>query len=209
MTWQATLKVTPLLTLDRINDPAWQKADRQMYDGADALTFRHQHTSAPLIVDHDDNQEIGTVTDLWRLNWIDGPWIAATATLHKEEPWLKRGARVSYSAKPYGHRSAYWGRPEDQVITHAFLMEVSVLIARTPAEPLAEVLSVSEVADPVACRHQAEPVEVITHQVGRADPERAELMRRIAWHEARGREADIEAITVAMKRELRDRRLAA
>jgi hypothetical protein len=147
MSWKATLKFAPLLTLDRINDPAWQKPDRHMYDGMRALTFRHKHTSAPLIVDHDGNHEIGTVTDLWRLEWVDGPWIAASATLHQPEPWLKRGAKVSFESRPYGRRSAWWDGPEDTVITRAFLDEVSVLIAQTPCEPLAEVISVREEPD--------------------------------------------------------------
>jgi hypothetical protein len=143
MSHTVTIKFAPLLTLDRVNDPAWQRADRTMYASVNALRFLPGKSSAPLIVDHDDNLEIGTVTDLWRLDWIDGPWIAATATLHEPpESWLKRGTRVSFGSKPYGRRAATFTSPEGQVVTDSFIEEVSVLLAMTPAEPLAEVILV-------------------------------------------------------------------
>jgi hypothetical protein len=149
-TWQTTIKVAPIVSLARVNSPDWRRADRQMYASLDALRFMPNRTTAPLLVDHDPDCEIGTVTGLWRFQALDGPWICADATLHEPpEAWMKRGRGVSFGSKPYGRRAATFTGPEDQVVTAAFLEEVSVILALSPREPLAEVLSVRE-TEPVA-----------------------------------------------------------
>jgi hypothetical protein len=163
-TWTATLKFAPLLTVARCTDPDWQDAGRTMVT-EQTFRFPHLKRAIPLVADHDFGCELGEVADWWRLRWIDGDWLAATAELHAPPPpFLCRGARVSYGCKPLRHRAAIIGGPEDQVLADAIITELTVCASLTPIEPLAEVLSVRQV-DPVARRNAAEP-EVI-HGGGR------------------------------------------
>ena len=48
----------------------------------------------PLLVNHDENREIGLVRELMRFEDTDGPWLVAVATLTDRPDWLKRGVRA-------------------------------------------------------------------------------------------------------------------
>jgi hypothetical protein len=65
---------------------------------------------------------------------------------------LKRGTAVSWGYKAFGTREASWGS-KTKHITDAFIEEISVLRLLNPAEKLAKVLWVGEIAEtPAAVR---------------------------------------------------------
>jgi hypothetical protein len=101
MSHEAIIKFAPIFTLERFNDPKWARPGRTMYEpgafrfGPSEDPFVDKET-VPLLIDHDPEREIGTVRDLWKWGWIDGPWVFASATLTDVPPWLERGTRVSF-----------------------------------------------------------------------------------------------------------------
>ena len=172
MTWTATVKFAPLLSVERVSDPEWQDADRTMVT-EQTFRFPHKKTSVPLLLDHDPDCEIGLVRSWFRLKWLDGEWLAANAELHAPPlPLLERGARVSYGFKPLSRRAPVIGGPEGQVLSDAILTEITVCALQTPLEPLAEVLSVRE-REPEPIAHRAKAEEEITHGYGHG-----QLLRR-------------------------------
>ena len=62
MTYTAVIRVAPIQTLERRNDPAWTRPGRRLYD-SNARRFLPIHTTVPLLVDHDDEREIGYVRE--------------------------------------------------------------------------------------------------------------------------------------------------
>jgi hypothetical protein len=80
MTYEALLKVAPILTLERYNDPRWNRPGRSMYEPG-SLRFAPAVSSVPLLVDHRDDREVGVVHELFRAEWVDGPWVCARATV--------------------------------------------------------------------------------------------------------------------------------
>lgn len=136
-----SLKFAPVFTSERFNDPRWTRPGRTMYS---KLEFIPGKTSVPLLLNHDDDREIGTVDLIYRGEWIDGPWYFAAATLDREPPpWLQRGCRVSFRCTPLHRNEDFTIRGVTaDVLYRGFVNEVSVLVGREPAEPLAQVLSV-------------------------------------------------------------------
>jgi hypothetical protein len=140
MSHEAIIKFAPVFTLDRFNDPKWRPDRRMYYPGA--LRFLPGTEAVPLIVDHDDDREIGTVQKLHKWDWPGGPWIFASATVTAPPPWLKRGTRVSFGSKVIDRRDVSIREYQADVVALAFVEEVSVLSPSVqPAEPCAEVLS--------------------------------------------------------------------
>ena len=74
MTYTTLIKIAPITTLERINDPKWARPGRSLYDHG-ALTFFPGKSSAPLLVNHDETpgREIGVVRELTRFEDTDGP----------------------------------------------------------------------------------------------------------------------------------------
>lgn len=90
MSHTTLVKFAPIDTLERHNDPRWNKAGRALYT-SNALRFRPGITEVPLLVDHHDDRRIGTVTQIFRMDWTDGPWWAALATIDgTPPPWMRR-----------------------------------------------------------------------------------------------------------------------
>ena len=140
VTYTCTLKIAPILTLERFNDPAWTRR-RSLYE-AGGLQFLPGKATVPLLVDHDEGREIGVVDNLWRWDWTDGPWVVAHATVAAPPSWLKRGTRASFGFAVLHRRELNISGTQADVIARAIMQEVSVLSpATTPAEPCAEVLS--------------------------------------------------------------------
>lgn len=138
----------PLHTVERHNDPKWNRADRTFYDSG-ALTLLRK--TAPLLVDHDRNRQVGTVDMLYRMEWTDGPWLCASATVTDPPSWLSRDTRASFAFIPF-QRSSFIRAGEADHVRKAWVTEVSVLSPGIePAEPLARVMSLRK-ADPVAAR---------------------------------------------------------
>ena len=69
MSYTASIKFALVFNVERFDDPAW-RADRTLYDPG-ALKFLPGKTTVPLVVDHDGEQEIGTVHTLKRMEWTE------------------------------------------------------------------------------------------------------------------------------------------
>jgi hypothetical protein len=135
---EASIMFAPLHTLERHNDPTWNHPGRTLYEGR-GLGFKPSVSKIPLLVDHDDERRVGTVHAIHRMEWTDGPWMVAYATVHDPPRWLRR-----YDTKASFGFSAMWRGTftECEHIMAALVNEVSILSPGTlPAEPLARVLS--------------------------------------------------------------------
>ena len=76
-----------------------------------------------------DDQVIGTVTGLYPMEWPDGWWHMASATLSSNAPSVDRPRllRCSFGYKVLHTRDyASWGNPKE-VIARAIVSEISVL----------------------------------------------------------------------------------
>jgi hypothetical protein len=136
MSYSATIKLAPVWTFERHTDPRWNRPGRALYEPG-SLRFLPGRTEVPLLVDHNEDRQIGTVRELFRMDWIDGPWICAHAVLDEPPVWMKQHeTKASFS-----HRNLHV-RPysEGDLIASAFVDEVSVLLRQTPREPLAALL---------------------------------------------------------------------
>ena len=102
----------------------------------------------PVVVDHDMDRRIGVVREMFTDTDTDGRrWNFASVTLDPNPPaWLKRGTGVSWGYNAFGTREAIWGS-KTKHITDAFIEKISVLRMMNPAEKLAKVLWVGEIAE--------------------------------------------------------------
>ena len=66
---EASIMFAPLHTLERHNDPAWNREGRSLYEQK-AFRFRPGVTEISLLVDHDRERQVGTVD--WSTAW-NGP----------------------------------------------------------------------------------------------------------------------------------------
>jgi len=146
MTYEIAVKVAPVFTGDRFEDPAWR--DRIMYR-SDALLFRGR--PVPLVVNHDKSRQLGEIAKIYKLD-DDGPWLVGIGTMTGERPeWLKRGTPASLRCYPLFRRDVVIRERRADVIAKALLDEISVLSpGNEPGEPLARVLLLRE--SPVAVR---------------------------------------------------------
>ena len=92
----------------------------------------------PIVRDHDMDDVIGSVTELFTMPFTDGEWIVARGVIDNPPSWLRQyrtKASVGYwnvHSTPHINGSTR--------ITSALVQEVSLLRDLTPAEPLAEVV---------------------------------------------------------------------
>ena len=56
----AHIQFAPIASLERLNDPAWNRADRTLYDSG-SLSFMPGRTEIPLLIDHDEARQVGVV----------------------------------------------------------------------------------------------------------------------------------------------------
>ena len=90
----------------------------------------------PLLVNHDPDRRIGTVHELARMGWTDGPWVVARATVDDAPAWLRTQRKASFGFIPHSTRTYSNG----DLIAGALVREVTVLSpGRKPAEPCADV----------------------------------------------------------------------
>jgi hypothetical protein len=94
MTYEASIKFAPISTLERINDVSRSK-DRILYDRG-SLEFFPNRTCVPLLIDHDESQEIGRVNLLLPYEDTDGPWLCASAEVKRKPSWLGSGTGASF-----------------------------------------------------------------------------------------------------------------
>ena len=142
VTYTCTLKIAPILTLERFNDPALDAPTVAVRGGRPSSSYlakrlsRCSSTTTRAV-------RLGVVDNLWRWDWTDGPWVVAHATVAAPPSWLKRGTRASFGFAVLHRRELNISGTQADVIARAIMQEVSVLSpATTPAEPCAEVLSV-------------------------------------------------------------------
>jgi hypothetical protein len=155
----ALVMIAPVFTCERFNDPAWARPGRTMY-APGSLKLLPNKTSVPLLVDHDEEREIGVVHRFGMIDWNDGPWIYASATVDDPPSWLERRAPASFCHHPYDRREVTIRDRSAEVVYATFVDEVSVLSrANTPAEPRAHAWVFDEPTKP-------SPVEVIHHPPG-------------------------------------------
>jgi hypothetical protein len=130
--WSALIKIAPIVSTERVNDPTWTRPGRVLF-WSGSLSFLPGRSTIPLVIDHDVSRQVGTVHDLFTMDWIDGPWICARATLDNPPGWLK----------PYTTRASF-GRldvSESERVSRAFVKEVTLCLATEPNEPGAELVS--------------------------------------------------------------------
>jgi hypothetical protein len=187
MSHEAIVKFAPVWLADRFDDPTWNRPGRTLYQRG-AFQFLPGKSTVPLLVDHDDDREVGTVHELFELDWIDGPWIAARATVTDPPVWLKRGeTKASFGSKTYDRREIDIRGTSADIVAKAFVEEVSVLSPSVkPAEPRAEVWSY-RLAEP-AVRSPAVPDRAVVGDTYEDDYRPAmfeelerKLGRRVDW----------------------------
>jgi hypothetical protein len=141
-TYTALIRVAPIETLERHNDPAWTRPGRTVYN---RLRFLPACPTVPLLVDHDDQHQIGYVRELVRIEDTTGPWIFGRAVVTSPPAWLKRGTPASLGSKILSRSSFH-----HDVVRDAIVDEISILsAAKQPAEPLAQVTLLERV-DPAS-----------------------------------------------------------
>jgi hypothetical protein len=136
MTYTMLAKIAPVVTPERVDDPRALASGRQLYDSG-GLTFLHDEV--PLLVDHRDERVVGRVHELFTLDDVDGPWIAASSTVTDPPCWLSRDTRVSFGFRVIQRNEHEGWCP---IVRRAFVDEVSILAPSTqPVEPCARVWS--------------------------------------------------------------------
>ena len=135
MTHTVCVKLAPILTAERWDDPKWMRPDRVFYWPGSLKLIPRRPT--PIVRDHDMDDVIGTVSELFTMPFTDGEWIVARGVIDNPPSWLqphRTKASVGYwnvHSTPHINGSTR--------ITSAIVQEVSLLRDLTPAEPLAEV----------------------------------------------------------------------
>jgi hypothetical protein len=189
MSYEAVIAFAPETSAKRLNDP--RRGKRTLYDTSQLRMLPHEQT-IPLLVDHDENRELGRVNELMRLRDSDGWWLCAIATLEKCPVWLKRGVPSSFRFNRL--QSDGFG---NDIVRAGLVREVSVLSSAEPYEPLARVWSVKAVEE---AKPKAAPAVVRRSEPSaRGRREIDELHRRLDWL---GPKADFEAVLENLRRDL-------
>ena len=198
MTHSALVKLAPVVSAERLNNPTWERPGRTMY-WSGALRFLPNRSEIPLVVDHNMERQVGIVHELFEMDWTDGPWIVARATVVDPPSWLMAGYTEASFARWTVHSTQVG---ESDRVTRAFAKEVSLLCQTEPLEPLAEVLSLRpiETKPPVTTRSAARVLR--RTRIG-PDDKTDELRRRMAWL---GDDVPMEIVLEHMKRELQEHR---
>ena len=91
MSHSALIKFSPVLTAERWSNPRWTRPDRTFYWNGALKLIPGQKT--PVVIDHDMERTVGVVHELFTMEWTDGPWICARATLDDPPGWLRHTRR--------------------------------------------------------------------------------------------------------------------
>lgn len=136
MSHNISIKLAPILTAERWDDPKWMRPGRAFYWNNALRMLPTKPT--PIVIDHQLDNVIGTVIELFTMPFTDGEWIVARGVIDRPPDWLqphRTKASVGYwkvHSTPHINGSTR--------ITSAIVEEISVLTDLEPAEPLAEVM---------------------------------------------------------------------
>ena len=134
----AHIQFAPIASLERLNDPAWNRADRTLYDSG-SLSFMPGRTEIPLLIDHDVERRVGVVNTLYRIEEPDGQWLSAACRVTAPPGWLTRGTQASFAFLPI-QESSFTQPGDADHIRKGWITEVGILSPGTkPAEPHAKV----------------------------------------------------------------------
>jgi hypothetical protein len=67
--WTGLVRFAPVATAERVNDPKYQGTGRTLYNRLELLPGQ---ATAPLVVNHDLEREIGVVRSLMRFDDVGG-----------------------------------------------------------------------------------------------------------------------------------------
>ena len=135
MTHAVCVKLAPVLTAERWDDPTWTRPGRDLYWSGSLRLLPGKPT--PIVRDHDMDEVLGTVTELATMPFTDGLWIVARGVVDDPPPWLRQ-----YQTKAsFGHWTVHATPHADgcERVTSVIVKEVSLLRDLEPAEPLAHV----------------------------------------------------------------------
>ena len=133
MTHLITVKIAPIVSLEHQPQPG------RVLFRRNALKLLPGRTDVPLVIDHSMGAELGRIDKLFTLDWIDGPWVAASGWLDKAPPsWLRRGSPASFARWDAHAASDELG----ERVVSAWLKEVSICLSSEPLEAGAQVLSI-------------------------------------------------------------------
>jgi len=74
--------------------------DRAAFIQATPPRFLPGRETIPLWVDHEEARQIGEIKTLYRLDWIDGPWLVGSGIVRNPAAWLGRDASASFAHWP-------------------------------------------------------------------------------------------------------------
>jgi hypothetical protein len=211
------VQFAPLATLERMNDPTWNRAGRTLYDSG-SLSFLPNKTGVPLLVDHEKSRHVGIVNRLYRSEEPSGPWLCATARVTSPPSWLTRDTPASFAFLPV-QESSFTQPGDADHIRKGWIKEVSILSPGTnPAEPHAKVTvllpaeqpkpATSTPAKPVVTNAPARAATAApptihgTPRTQRHAIETAELRRRHDWLLDHGYPTSLEEVLDNLKSEV-------
>jgi hypothetical protein len=135
VSYSAVIRLGPLVSEEALRDPASEERGRDIYQrGAMSLV-----RDAPVLVNHLDGLEVGSVEELWEWNEGPGGWLVARCTITAELLWLRVGTKASVGWAPLRHqamRDGGWNR-----VLRGLVTEVSILTPDiAPADRMAQVV---------------------------------------------------------------------
>ncbi len=84
MTHAVCVKLAPVLTAERWDDPTWTRPGRDLYWSGSLRLLPGKPT--PIVRDHDMDEVLGTVTELATMPFTDGLWIVARGVVDDPPP---------------------------------------------------------------------------------------------------------------------------
>jgi hypothetical protein len=134
MTKRALIRVAPSATGNLLLSDA-RREDRIVFD---TMKLNPNRVDWPVLVDHDPDQVVGQVLDLFRMDDVPpfDQWLTVRCQITEPPAWLKKSTPASFGYFPV-QRSQVNGW---EIVRRGYVNEVSVLSPGTrPAEDLARV----------------------------------------------------------------------
>ena len=135
MNFTSLTRFAPITSTEALVAPGSLRAGRLIVDRG---AFRLLRPDLPILVDHDDDRQVGVVREVFVHDDTDGEWHAVLARFTDPPGWLQRGTRVSFAYNPLRRQQIWeWTR-----VNSGLLTEISVLSSSLkPADPSARVMT--------------------------------------------------------------------